>query len=214
MNRTLIGIVLLVGCHRDRDERVLPPASSQSPSPAQVAAAEPVARTPAQPALGGVVVETMDASTYTYARLDQGGTEVWVAGPRTALAVGTKLEQLTGTLMSNFHSKTLDRTFPQIYFVNGFGAEPAPAAAPMQPVLAAKETVAGTVVETMGAGGYTYALLDQGGTAIWVAGPATKLTVGATLGTMSGTLMTEFHSSTLNRTFDRIYFVGAYSTPK
>ncbi len=208
MNRTLLGIVLLVGCHRDRDERVLPPASS--PSPAQVAVAEPVARTPASPALGGIVVETMDASTYTYARLDQGGTEIWVAGPRTELAVGTKLEDLTGTLMSNFHSKTLDRTFAQIYFVNGFGPGSAPAAQAMEPAPDAKATVAGTVVETMGAGGYTYALIDQKGSKVWVAGPATKLAVGATLGAMSGTLMTDFHSSTLNRTFDQIYFVSAY----
>lgn len=212
MNRTLLGIVLLVGCHRD--ERVLPPASSSSPSPAQVAAAEPLERAPAAPELGGVIVETMDAATYTYARLDQGGTELWIAGPRTALAVGTKLEHLTGTLMSDFHSKTLDRTFAQIYFVNGFGAGPAPVAEPMESAATAKQMVAGTVVETMGAGGYTYALLDQQGTKVWIAGPETKLAIGATLGAMSGTLMTAFHSSTLNRTFDRIYFVGAYSAAR
>jgi hypothetical protein len=210
MNRSVVVLVLLVGCHRDRDERVLPPASS--PSPAQVASSEPVARAPAQPALGGVVVETMDASTYTYARLDQGGTEIWIAGPRTALAVGIKLEHLEGTLMTDFHSNTLDRTFAQIYFVNGFGAGVAPVAEPMQPAASGKETVAGTVIETMDAGGYTYALIDQQGTKVWIAGPATKLAVGAKLGAMSGTLMTAFHSSTLNRTFDQIYFVGAYSS--
>ena len=63
----------------------------------------------------------MPASTYTYARLDHGGHEIWVAGPETALAVGAKVGPLQGTLMTNFHSDTLNRTFPEIYFVSTFG---------------------------------------------------------------------------------------------
>jgi hypothetical protein len=69
--------------------------------------------------------------------------------------------------------------------------------------------LSGTVVETMSSGGYTYAKLERGGAQVWVAGPETKLAVGAVVGTTSGSLMTAFKSDTLNRTFDEIYFVGS-----
>ena len=83
-----------------------------------------------------------------------------------------------------------------------------PAAAPVTP--AASPRLEGTVVETMDAGGYTYAKLDSGAAPIWVAGPETKLAVGMKLGAMTGTLMTGFRSNTLNRTFDAIYFISAF----
>lgn len=76
---------------------------------------------------------------------------------------------------------------------------------------AADETIAGTVVETMNAGGYTYAKIDRGGSQVWTAGPETKLEVGAKIAKVSGTLMPGFRSNTLNRTFDQIYFVGSYT---
>ncbi|MBA2543891.1 MAG: hypothetical protein H0V17_29875, partial [Deltaproteobacteria bacterium] len=72
----------------------------------------------------GTVLVTMDAAGYTYAQLDHGGTKVWIAGPTTKLAVGTKLGRMPGTLMSDFHSKTLARTFDQIYFVGNFAVDP------------------------------------------------------------------------------------------
>jgi len=85
----------------------------------------------------------------------------------------------------------------------------APPAAPERTAVAPAATprLEGTVAETMNAGGYTYAKLDSG---TWVAGPETKLAVGTKLGAMSGTLMTGFRSSTLNRTFEEIYFVTEF----
>ena len=56
----------------------------------------------------------MDAASYTYAEVDHNGTKSWVAGPTTKLAVGTKLGKMSGSLMSAFHSSTLNRTFDQI----------------------------------------------------------------------------------------------------
>jgi len=72
------------------------------------------------------------------------------------------------------------------------------------------DSVSGTVVETMDAGGYTYARLDNGTQQVWVAGPETKLAVGTKIGAVSGTLMPGFRSNSLNRTFDQIYFIGSY----
>ena len=219
MPRCLMIVALLAGCqHRDSDTRT----SQAQPQPSvatKTAPSEP--GEPGKPAasgsISGTVVETMNASTYTYARLDRGGSEIWVAGPQVPLAVGTKLDKLEGQLMTDFYSKTLDRTFAQIYFVTSLGAAPAAsahaAAATAHPSAAADagEGVSGTVLRTMEAGGYTYAELDHGGKKVWVAGPTTKLAVGTKLGKMAGSLMTSFHSNTLNRTFDEIYFVGTYA---
>lgn len=214
MTRCLLIVALLAGCqHRDADMRTSQAQPQPEPSVATKAApSEPVA----SGSISGTVVETMNASTYTYARLDRGGAEIWVAGPQVPLAVGTKLDKLEGQLMTDFYSKTLDRTFAQIYFVTSLGAAPAAsahAAANAHPSAAADagEGVSGTVLQTMEAGGYTYAELDRDGKKVWVAGPTTKLAVGTRLGKMSGSLMTSFHSNTLNRTFDEIYFVGTYA---
>jgi len=88
---------------------------------------------------------------------------------------------------------------------------PTPAAPPAAPPAADEGSVSGTVVETMSSGGYTYAKLDHGGTQVWTAGPETPLAVGAEIAKVSGTLMTGFRSTTLNRTFDQIYFVTSFT---
>jgi hypothetical protein len=72
--------------------------------------------------LSGTVVETMNAGAYTYAQVDHDGTKFWVAGPQTQLAVGAKLDKLSGSLMVNFYSKTLSRNFDAIYFIDSFGS--------------------------------------------------------------------------------------------
>lgn len=72
------------------------------------------------------------------------------------------------------------------------------------------DRITGTVVETMDAGGYTYAKIDRGGSQVWAAGPATKLAVGARVDTDAGTLMTGFRSETLDRTFEEIYFIASF----
>jgi hypothetical protein len=85
-------------------------------------------------------------------------------------------------------------------------AAPAAAAAP------GDGEVVGTVVETMNAGGYTYAKVDRGdGSQVWAAAPETALAVGAKIAKVSGSLMTGFHSDTLKRTFDQIYFVPSFT---
>ncbi len=113
--------------------KVAEPAPANTPATATVPAPAPAAGDE----LSGSVVETMNAAGYTYARVDHGGTSVWLAGPETTLAVGTKLGAMKGTLMEKFHSDTLNRTFDQIYFSNEFaiapgGASPNPHGAPAE----------------------------------------------------------------------------------
>ena len=72
-------------------------------------------------AFSGTVAETIDASRYTYIRLDDGsGKEIWVAVPRTDLRVGEKVLFRGGDMMlENFNSKALNRTFEKIIFATG-----------------------------------------------------------------------------------------------
>jgi hypothetical protein len=75
---------------------------------------------------------------------------------------------------------------------------------------ASPRELSGTVLETMDAGGYTYAKVDCGDRQIWAAGPKTTLDSGDMVSIDQGMLMTNFHSSTLERTFDEIYFVSKF----
>ena len=83
--------------------------------PGEVAPAQPPAA-----ALKGKVAETMDASGYTYVRLDDGsGNEIWAAVPKTELKVGEEISLQGGSVMENFNSKTLNKTFEKIIFATG-----------------------------------------------------------------------------------------------
>lgn len=67
----------------------------------------------------------------------------------------------------------------------------------------------GKVVETMNAAGYTYLLVDEKGQKTWAAAMATTVKVGDMVEfPASSQLMANFTSKTLNRTFDKIYFVS------
>lgn len=73
---------------------------------------------PAQAAIvGGVVVETFDVEGYTYLNLeDPERGRFWAAVPPMKAAVGDWVEVAGASLMSNFHSKTLNKTFEYIFF--------------------------------------------------------------------------------------------------
>ncbi len=67
----------------------------------------------------GTIIETMDASGYTYLHLDTGQEKLWVAIPSTVVKKGEKVTTLAGLPMQDFYSKTLDKTFPTIIFSPG-----------------------------------------------------------------------------------------------
>ncbi|MBI5693068.1 MAG: hypothetical protein HZC55_23575 [Verrucomicrobia bacterium] len=69
--------------------------------------------------------------------------------------------------------------------------------------------VSGKVVETMNAASYTYVLLETGSKKSWVAAAQFPVKVGDTVAAKEAMPMANYHSKTLNRTFDVIYFSGA-----
>jgi hypothetical protein len=81
----------------------------------------------------GKVVETMNASGYTYMLVDTGAAQNWVAIPETIVKTGSQISYFEGMVMSNFTSKTLNKTFENIIFSGGLAdaanttANPSPA---------------------------------------------------------------------------------------
>ena len=67
--------------------------------------------------MAGVVAETMNSGGYTYARLTASGIDTWIAGTEFTLAVGDTVTATVDMPMEQFHSRTLHRDFPRIYFV-------------------------------------------------------------------------------------------------
>ncbi len=119
-------------------------AAGQKEAPAKPAVAtEATAQPPASPgAIRGKVLETEDASGYTYVRLDDGSKDgIWAAMPKTDLKVGEEITLKDGAVMDNFASKTLNKTFDKIIFSSG--------------VLGGNETVSGAGATGMLSGGST-----------------------------------------------------------
>lgn len=65
----------------------------------------------------GIVVSHMDAGGYTYMELDNGGNKFWIAAPTTTVNNGDHVRFVENMVMTNFTSKTLNRTFSTLIFV-------------------------------------------------------------------------------------------------
>ena len=144
----LIIALLLLGCQKE---------SAQSSSEK----APPVQQPPS--AIEGTVLSTMDAGGYTYVEVDSQGNKIWIAGPATKVTVGEKVSAPGGMPMKNFNSKSLGRTFDEIFFVGaimtpGAGTTPAPDSAPHanMPQPTGADSMAPAAGEiSKAAGGYT-----------------------------------------------------------
>jgi hypothetical protein len=64
----------------------------------------------------GTVAETMNAANYTYVRVKTGEGEVWAATQQFQVATGDRVTVPLEMPMENFHSPSLKRDFPLIYF--------------------------------------------------------------------------------------------------
>lgn len=82
--------------------------------PAQPGAAASAAALPYK----GKVVSAIDAGQYTYIEVLQDKKTLWLAAPALALKKGNIIRFEDGAEMSNFYSKTLNRTFPSIRFIS------------------------------------------------------------------------------------------------
>ena len=114
----------------------------------------PVAGAPAPGAgLSGKVLERIDAAPYCYLRIQTARGEVWAAVPEAKIEKGTEVTVANPMVMNNFESKTLNRTFAEVFFGTLAPAGEAAAAppAPMPPPMAAPGMPGGTPQAPAGA---------------------------------------------------------------
>jgi hypothetical protein len=69
--------------------------------------------------ISGKVVETMNSGGYTYILIESGDKNIWGAVPTMEVTVGQELQLLPGQTMTNFNSKSLNRTFDSVIFSTG-----------------------------------------------------------------------------------------------
>jgi hypothetical protein len=202
--------------------------------PKEAAQPKPAARADA---LSGKVLEVINGGGYTFFHIEKGGEKFWVATPPTEGKSGEEISFQPGIEMRNFKSKSLGRTFDQIFFSGGKtlpagaapnddflmkkahsmkpAAEAAPGAAAID-TKAAPDTalLTGKVLEKLDGGGYSYFLLEQEGKKTWVATPPTEGKVGDTMSFLPGGEMKDFKSKSLNKTFDSIIFSNGLALPE
>ena len=148
----------------------------------------------------GVVKSIQNAAGYSYIEVDINGQIFWMATSVSAFKPGDEIAWNGYAMMKNFTSKALQRTFPQIMFVDKV--------LPASAMVATQH--AGRVVKTMDSAGYTYIQVDvdKKGHMVWLAAPQAKLAVGQDIRWSAGTAMRNFTSRSLDRTFDEIFFVS------
>ena len=66
----------------------------------------------------GKVLSTIAAAPYVYIEVSQNKKTLWLAANALPVKKGDVIRFDNGMVMTNFHSKTLNRTFPSVLFVN------------------------------------------------------------------------------------------------
>ncbi len=143
---SLIALVVLAGCSKQPESPAAKPAAPAAAAPATNVA--PAAPQPQLVTVSGTVLETMDASDYTYMRLRTASGETWAAITKTKIAKGDAVTVANAMVMDGFQSKTLNRTFDHILFgvlaAPGAAAPAAGAAAAALPMVSDHAPTAGT----------------------------------------------------------------------
>lgn len=65
----------------------------------------------------GKVLQVIPSNDYVYIEAKSEGLNLWLAAPATEVKKGDTIRFPNGTVMSNFFSKRLQRTFDEILFV-------------------------------------------------------------------------------------------------
>ena len=77
-------------------------------------------QTAAEAQIEGSVSKVVDVPGYTYVEVETEDGTVWAAAPSVSVKAGDTVAFATGMEMQDFYSKTLEREFAVIYFVDRF----------------------------------------------------------------------------------------------
>lgn len=171
--RSVLPVLLIasavLGCNSNKSKASEPVVAAptqamapgaEMPMPKDQAHAGAAAAAPAAgEGLTGKVLERLEASPYCYLRLKTAKGEVWAAVPETKAEKGSEVTVVNPMLMSNFESKTLKRTFAEVYFgtLASAGGAAAPAANPHGGAAPAGPVEVGKVEKATGADARTVA---------------------------------------------------------
>ena len=109
------------------------PSAMQQPE-STTKASEPEASGTVLGSITGTVLETLDASGYTYMHLKTSNGEIWAAVQKANVKKGSKVTIVNAIPMDGFESKTLNRKFDHIVFGNlGTGTDMAMGPPPFAP---------------------------------------------------------------------------------
>lgn len=204
----LIALIALSGCDKTTEENTAVNMSTKQNSHVEGAVIPP--SKPSEAVMPypveGKVISSINAAGYTYAEVDAGGRSYWVAGTETQISAGDEVYWGKSAVMKDFYSKTLDRSFKEILFVSALQNKKEMAQK------AANNPNQGNIVHTMTGGGYTYLQVKRSnGEEVWIAAPETAVKENDTVSWNGGVVMSDFTSSTLNKTFEKILFVSGIS---
>jgi len=66
----------------------------------------------------GKVLDVIDTSMYTYLQVASDKGAIWLAASKTSVAKGATIGYGNGAVMTNFYSKSLNKTFDTIIFLD------------------------------------------------------------------------------------------------
>jgi hypothetical protein len=116
--------------------------------------------------LKGEVLEVRDVEAYTYLRLKTKDGETWAAVSKAAVRKGARVTLGNISVMENFESKSLKRTFDRIVFATLADPNPKPAGKAGSPHGAAPAAPVGKIAKASGADARTVAEVVSGRTAL------------------------------------------------
>ncbi len=121
LKSALCLFLLLPACNNDQDKATSPAVKTDTQAPVttttETAALSSDTAQQGQ-TISGKVLECMDSGGYTYMKLNT-GDQPWIAIPQAEVKAGDDVACYNGMVMSNFTSKTLNRTFDSIIFSSG-----------------------------------------------------------------------------------------------
>lgn len=163
----------------------------------------------------GAALEVIQAGEYTYINIEKEEGSEWIAVAKINASKGDTIKYSKGSLMRNFHSKSLDRTFPKIIFSGA--VEIAHKEHPSIEETAAILNISadqlelpyqGEVISIIPTSMYTYIEVSHNDTSRWLAAPSVELKAGDKIKYADGAVMTNFYSKTLEREFSEVLFIS------
>lgn len=106
MKISLLSVIALIGCLLFSSASVM--ALHHEPQNAQESMSNNE----------GKVISIIDTTGYTYMELENNNHKFWIAAPTTKVNKGDHIRFVESMTMTNFTSKTLNRTFGTLIFVS------------------------------------------------------------------------------------------------